>query len=59
VTDVAGCLRFAPGATHSTWRPGDPWPAAALGLDLLRRGATKVGHRTTGLARTAGRVRRP
>jgi predicted ATP-grasp superfamily ATP-dependent carboligase len=59
VPDVAGCLRFAPGATHSTWRPGDPWPAAALGLDLLRRGAAKVGHRTAGLARSAARLRRP
>ena len=46
--DVIGCLRFARGATHSTWMTSDPWPATALALDLLGRAPRKV----------LGRVRR-
>jgi predicted ATP-grasp superfamily ATP-dependent carboligase len=43
--DVVDCLRFAPRATHSTWKWSDPWPATALALDLLGRGPRKVRRR--------------
>ena len=42
VCDVVNCLGFALGATHSTWHRSDPWPAAALALELLGRGPRKV-----------------
>jgi predicted ATP-grasp superfamily ATP-dependent carboligase len=45
VADVVDCLRFARGATHSTWRARDPWPVTALCLDLVGRGAGKAVRR--------------
>lgn len=45
VRDVVDCLRVAPKATHSTWHRADPWPATALGLELLGRGAGKATRR--------------
>lgn len=37
VRDVLGCLRYAPGATHSIWRRDDPRPALRWSATLLRR----------------------
>jgi predicted ATP-grasp superfamily ATP-dependent carboligase len=36
LTGVVDCLRFAPGAAHSTWRVSDPQPALARALWLAR-----------------------
>jgi hypothetical protein len=48
VRDVVGCLRFAPRATHSTFRWSDPWPATSLALQLLGRGSAKLARRRRG-----------
>jgi hypothetical protein len=49
------CLRTAPRATHSTWHRADPWPATALGLELLGRGAGKAARRGTASVRALRR----
>jgi len=43
--DVWGCLRFAPGATHSLWSPRDPWPAIAFSGILAGRALRKAVKR--------------
>jgi predicted ATP-grasp superfamily ATP-dependent carboligase len=48
VRDVVGCLRFAPRATHSTFRWSDPWPATSLALQLLGRSPAKLARRRGG-----------
>lgn len=49
--DVAGCLRYAPGAAHATWSLQDPAPAAHRALLHGRQAASS-------LSRKVGRGRR-
>jgi hypothetical protein len=37
VRDVASCLRYAPGATHSIWQLRDPRPGFRLAGILAKR----------------------
>ncbi|MFN2593513.1 MAG: hypothetical protein ABR579_01335 [Actinomycetota bacterium] len=42
IKDIAGCLRYARGATHSIWNPDDRWPAIRYVFELGWRGARKI-----------------
>lgn len=46
VRDVAGVLRWGPGAAHSTWSLTDPRPGAALAAGLAGRAARRVVRRS-------------
>ena len=48
IGDVRDCLRYAPGAVHTMWRPDDPLPAVRLGTVLARQSLEKIGRLAAG-----------
>lgn len=52
--DVAGTLRYAGGAVHSTWSSSDPLPALRRGRRIVRSAAGGTARRALGRAGSSG-----